>query len=312
MTSATATSSQEFVLSPAMCGPNSLFVGRLGDWTWNAVSAACGVDALTARNADGEPTYLAFQLFDVWGADPAGFTFGDRIDVRTAVFACGAESVATLHRVAPAGSEGAADPSLEPAEFFEDRRPDCLYALNFNRWVSRSAPGSNRGLVRASPPGFTTAHLPELPREHSPRLACAQARQQLTLRDLTASGPASTGEPGITGFTTDYRIDPTRDLNGVGLVYFAAYFSIVDGALLAAWRSAGRPGAAFLARRTRARRLCYLSNVDADTVLTAGVSSWLTHSPGGWTDEVVDVVLRDRETGAVVAVASQELTWGAA
>ncbi|MDU0291032.1 LnmK family bifunctional acyltransferase/decarboxylase [Saccharothrix longispora] len=306
-TGTTTTTSREFVLSPAMCGANSLFVGRLGDWTWNAVSDACGVDALTARNADGEPTYLAFQLFDVRGADPAGFTFGDRIDVRTAVFACGAESVATLHRVAPAGSAGAADPTLEPAEFFEDRRPDCLYALNFNRWVSRSAPGSNRGLVRASPPGFTTAHLPELPREHSPRLACAQARQHLTLRDAPTAG-----EPGFAGFTTDYRIDPTRDLNGVGLVYFAAYFSIVDGALLAAWRSAGRPDAAFLARRTRTRRLCYLSNVDADTVLSAEVSSSLTGSPGGLTDEVVDVVLRDRENGAVVAVACQELTWGAA
>ncbi|MBY8854704.1 hypothetical protein K7G98_43205, partial [Saccharothrix sp. MB29] len=62
----------------------------------------------------------------------------------------------------------------------------------------------------------------------------------------------------------------------------------------------GRPDAAFLARRTRTRRLCYLSNVDADTVLSAEVSSSLTGSPGGLTDEVVDVVLRDRENGAVV------------
>ena len=53
------------VVTPAMCGHNSLFIGQLGDWTWDAVGASCRIDPYTAADADGNPAYLSFAYFRV-------------------------------------------------------------------------------------------------------------------------------------------------------------------------------------------------------------------------------------------------------
>ena len=55
------------VVTPAMCGHNSLFAGRVGDWTWDAVSAACDVDAYRAHDETGVPTYLSFHYVRIRG-----------------------------------------------------------------------------------------------------------------------------------------------------------------------------------------------------------------------------------------------------
>ena len=68
------------VVRPGMCGPGSLFVGQVGDWTWDTVSALCDTNVYTARDADGMPTYLAFHYIHLrGGADlhVRGMTFGD-------------------------------------------------------------------------------------------------------------------------------------------------------------------------------------------------------------------------------------------
>ena len=71
-------------VKPAMSGHNSLFVGQIGDWTWDTVTALCGTNVFTATNASGAPTYLAFYYFHLRGSPvlhSAGLTFGDRLEV---------------------------------------------------------------------------------------------------------------------------------------------------------------------------------------------------------------------------------------
>lgn len=301
-----ASISREQLVWPGMCGHNSLFVGQIGDWTWDAVSRLCGTDVLNARNAAGEPTYLSFYYFRVRGS--ARFhvrtpTFGDRLLVTTNLYDFGSEAVLALHRIAraaagrPNGHASTASPFT--ADEFYRGAGEHLYVETFNRWISRPEGRSNRDLVRSSPLDFHHGHLPALPDRHSPRSACHRARTHLTFREGThwvAAGPP---------VEATYRIDITRDLNGVGLLYFASYFSIVDWALLQWWRGAGRSDSSFLERVAVDQQLCYLGNADADCTVAAVVQPW--DDAGKDSDEVFDVVLRDRENERLLAVCTLRL-----
>lgn len=288
------------LVRPGMCGHNAQFVGQVGDWTWDAVSSVCDLDVYTARAPDGAPTYLSFFYYHVRSGrrlHPHGVTFGDRLQVRSRVFDFGSESVHTLHEIRHAADPAPPGP-LDPARFYAYDDPDCLYVENFNRWISRSRPDSNENLSPASPVGFRHKHLPKLPAEFSPRLVCRRARSALTF--VPEGAPGWTPGPGL---DLAYPVDPSRDLNGVGLLYFASYFSIVDHALLDWWRSTGRPDAAFLRRVVHDQQVCYLGNADATTVLALQVTTW--HR--GSTEELVNVVVRRRDDGWPIAVSTLQL-----
>jgi probable biosynthetic protein (TIGR04098 family) len=296
------------VVRPAMCGHNSLFVGRIGDWTWDAVSILCGTDVLRARNRSGAPAYLSFYYYRIRGSRRFHLrtpTFGDRLGVTSQAYDFGSESVLVLHRII---RRPAAEPDTRVAaapfdadEFYAFGDENCLYVENFNHWITRSDERSNRNLVRSSPEGFRHRHLPRLPDGYSPRNACRRARTRLTFLDhetgrYVAAGPECRAE---------YPVDLTRDLNGVGLLYFATYFSIVDWALLRLWRHLGRSDRSFLDRVVVDQQICYLGNADADCVVAAVVRRW--EVAGDDTLEVFDIMLRDRGTGRVLAVCTLEV-----
>jgi probable biosynthetic protein (TIGR04098 family) len=287
--------------TPGMCGPNSLFVGALGDWTWDAVSAACSTNAYDAREPGGAPVYLSFSYFRVRGSrrfHPLRITFGDRLQVTSRVFGQGSESVLTLHLVRP--DAGAPPRDIDPMEFYAGVDEDCLYVENFNRWITRSRPHSNQDLVRSSPVGFEYQHLPTVPSRYSPRRAYAYARDNLAFEHETAP-PRVADAP----FHIEYQVEASRDLNGVGLLYFASYFAIVDWALLRLWRRLGRGDRSFLRRVVVDQRMCYLGNADADSTLDVSLTRW----PGRTdpTDEIVDAVLTDTSTGKALAVSCLHL-----
>jgi len=289
------------LVTPGMCGPNSLFVGCLGDWTWDAVSQACSVNAYDARDAAGAPAYLSFCYFRIRGSrliNPLSLTFGDRLQVASKVFGQGSESVLTLHRIRH--DDGTPGAPVDAAEFYEAADQDHLDVEIFNRWISRTRPDSNRDLARNAPVGFTYRHLPSVPAEHSPRLAFARARDGGRF-EPDADPARSVAEP----FHTEYRVEPSRDLNGVGLLYFASYFSIVDWALLRLWRQVGRSDRAFLRRLVLDQRMAYFGNADADAVLDIA----LTRRPAiaDPTDEVVEAVVTEKPDGRVLAVAALRL-----
>lgn len=284
------------LLKPAMCGPTSLFLGQVGDWTWEAVSEACHTNVFAARDARGLPTYLAFYYYRVRASASlhvGALTFGDRIDVRSTVFGFGSESVLTLHEIARADGGDPDGTAIDCAQFYERPQAGRLYVETFNRWLTRSAARSNERLVASSPADFRFEQLPSLPRPYSPRPIYAAARRQLTFAtDLPA-------EP-VRRLRFDYPIDVSRDINGVGLVYFASYFAIVDGAIFRLWRELGRDVASFLLRVVVDLQICYLGNVNADTVLAIDVA--LRRPPAGGETEVFDVVLRVQETARLIAV----------
>jgi len=292
-------------VTPSMCGQNSLFFGQLGDWTWETVSALTGTDVFAARNATGQPTYLAFSYFHVRGSasiHPHGFTFGDELVVTSRSFDFGSESVLTLHRVSR-DSDKPGDPTvtLSDFEFYEQPRAECLYVEIFNRWVTRSRPESNDNLISSAPPDFCHRRLPSLPIIYSPRRALREARMNTSFH-----GPCIAGyEMIIPSFETCYAIDITRDVNGVGLIYFASYFSFIDTAVLRMWRCLKRSDRRFLNRRLLDHRLAYYGNADLDSVLALSLRLW-RHAENA-DDEIIEVVIRDKLTQRLLAVASVRL-----
>lgn len=295
--------SRRVVVSPGMCSGGSLVFGTIGDWTWEAVAAACRTNVHAARTAQGQPAYLSFYYYRVRGGNvvhPHGLTFGDELQVSSRVFYFGSQSVLTLHRMAPARL-ALADTPLDPTELYELPHPDCMYAENVNRWIARSRPGSNQDLAEVAPPDFAFADLPRLPNLHSPRTLVGRARK--------AGGFCVPAPPGFAmvgpEHTFEYALDIVRDINGAGLVYFAAYFSIFDTALLHLWHSLGRGDEQFLQRRVIDQKIAYFGNADPGAVFKITVRRWCsTTQPEA---EIADMTLCDSPTGRLLAVAAVEI-----
>jgi len=291
-------------ITPAMSGSNSLFMGQIGDWTWEAVSAISGTNVLTARNATGAPTYLAFYYFHIKASASmhlGSLSFGDHIDVTSTLFNFGSESILTLHKIRTAS---AGEPDFAPidcADFYENPEDQCIYVENFNRWVARSREHSNEDLVKSSPAEFRYMHLPVLPEAYSPRHVYNYARSHHTFLDNSALGYSLANDE----FYIEYPIDITRDINAVGLVYFAAYFAIVDWAVLQLWRHLRRPDESFLKRIILDQKLCYLGNADIHAVLGIRVQLW--KHPRDPHKEIFNVVIQDRASVRVIAVCTIEM-----
>lgn len=285
---------------PGMSGHNSLLVGQIGDWTWDAVTAVCGTDVLRARNPAGTPSYLSFYYYRIRGSRKFHLRtpgFGDRLHVGSQVFGFGRESVLTLHRIT---RSGAGPRGFAPEEFYAFDDESCLYVENYNRWIARGEGTSNRDLVRSAPSDFVHHHLPALPERYSPRPVCHRAR---TLQTFRSDHPDFDRHRAVgADHRGEYAVDITRDLNAVGLLYFAAYFSIVDWALLQLWRTLGRSDRSFLERVVVDQQLCYLANADADCVIDTLVQRFEVTGDGS--QELFDVILRDRADNRVLAIST--------
>ena len=288
------------LITPAMCGHNSLFVGQLGDWTWDAVGAMCRINPYAATDPAGNPVYLSFAYFRVKassGLCTEDLTFGDRLRIRSKVLSCGGDSLLTLHQVCrdPEGQgEGPGDdPASGVPDFFRYDAPGSIHVETYNRWIQRADRGTNHGLTRATPAGFQVDHLERIAKEHTPRRTWTLTRKMATFR--------SAGEPEPRArLALSYRVDASRDLNGAGLLYFASYFSIVDLAVLRMWQALGRTTGGFLRRRVLDRQLCFITNADAEDILDLEVTS---HRGADGLD-VVDVTVR-HQNGNLLAVSRQ-------
>lgn len=288
-------------LTPASCGHNCLFLAQVADWTWDTVSTTCGTDMYREKNGNGLPTYLSFFYLRISGGPGMqmhGFTFGDVLDVVTTAFNFGTESMLTLHRVSRASEDGAPPRPVDPFEFYEHRDKDCMYVESLNRWIVRSRPESNEALMRSSPEGIATRHLPALPDRYSPRRSYDFARKAETFHDVASPDY----ELIVDDYTVDYAIDAARDLNGVGLVFFAAFASILDSSLLKLWKHMGRDVPTFLSRVVSDRRICYTANADIDSTLRITFRVWRRRDDPR--EEVFNVVMRDSARDRLVLVST--------
>ena len=280
---------------PSLGGHGTGLVARIGDWTWQAVARDTGSDVLKAYTEDGRPAYLSFHYYRVRGS--ADFhlrtpTFGDQLTVGTQVHRSGSQSMLTLHRILldPTGDAAA---TIDPDTFWDAVGPGELRAEQINRWISHTGT-SNENLEGSAPAGFRVDRLAPTPEQAPSRRRVLIARRSGSFRPegLTQVGPT---------LTLDYEVDPARDLNAVGLLYFAAYFGIIDWAVGRAWSAWGRDVPTFLNRVIEDIELLYEGNADPAARLQVDVTRW----QGEENVEYIDVTLR--QPGRVVAVSTQRL-----
>ncbi|MFF4755508.1 LnmK family bifunctional acyltransferase/decarboxylase [Streptomyces sp. NPDC002514] len=290
-------------VSPGMCGPTKALVACIGDWTWEAVSNACGLDVFNARDGQGRPAYLSFYYYRITsgaGLHPKQLTFGDRLEVQSQVFDAGRRGVLTLHRLrrtADFEDNDSTDP-FDLGEAYTRHRDDCIYVENLNLWVSRGGSDTNVGLVHSPPVGFDHAVLPKLPEAHSPRSLCSQARSRNAFPDpLRDAWPSSGPE-----YVVERAVDITHDVNGAGLLHFASFFAIAEQAQLGQWLSLGRSGRSFLNRVIHDARICYFGNADPDTTLRLRMRT--VHHPDDPAEERTNFVIDDISTDRTIAVAA--------
>lgn len=280
------TVARRVMLTPAMCGHNSLFLAQVADWTWSAVSAACGTELYRETNEDGARTVLSFVYLRIRGGPGLQmhqFTFGDVIDVATTVCNAGGDSILTTHRISRASGEGGS-----------------LYVEALNRWIARSRPG-NDALVRSSPAGIDIRRLPVLPDRDSPRVMIDAARKAETFHDFASPDY----EPVVEEYVVDYTIDAARDLNGIGLVFFASFASILDSGLLRLWKHLGRNVPSFMNRVVLDRRICFTANAEVDATLRLTFRSWRRRDDPR--EEIFNIVIRDPARDRLVVVSTLQL-----
>ena len=292
---------RKVIVSPGMCSGGSLIYSRIGDWTWEAVAAACRTNVHAARTPNGQPAYLSFYYYRVRGGKivhPHDLTFGDELQVTSRVFQFGSHSVLTLHRLAPVDLDLA--DTLDPAEVYE------LAASGLHvRGEPQPLDFAQQSRYQSGPCRGRTCRFPL-------HASTASAKRVLA---TDTSWPGTRGEqflhPRPTGLHAvgpeqafEYELDVTRDINGAGLVYFASYFSIFDSALLRLWRSLGCSDEQFLHRRVIDQKVGYFGNADPGAVFVITVRRWQSSTQPEI--EIADMALRDSVTDALLAVTAIE------
>jgi probable biosynthetic protein (TIGR04098 family) len=280
-------------IKPGMCGPNSLFVGQVGDWTWDAVSQFCGTNVYSAKNDLGSSTYLGFYYYHIKASPDlhlGNMTFGDLLDVDSNVFGFGSESVLTLHKITRASAAPLKVEALDLEAFYQPPDRGEMLIQNFNRWLVRTEGNSNENLQRSSPFDFVSSHLPTVPAEHSPRLAYDFARRSGSF--LSPDEKAKLQMEKETRF--EQQVDITRDL------------SIVDKAIWRMWQSLGWSDESFMARVVLEHQICFMGNADMGSTLTQDTQCWFSE-PGPNQQRIFNIVIFEKTANRMMAVATVKI-----
>ena len=131
--------------------------------------------------------------------------------------------------------------------------------------------GGNSQLRVAPPANADFSGLPPLPNDENPYHLTKDAEQSGDLGLLGDGWHPLDRRPRVS--TGRYAIDPDRDTNGAGLVYFANYIAFMDSAERRALVNAGTFNDSDVSDRTlQTRRVAYYGNVAVDDALHTTVA----------------------------------------
>ncbi len=233
------------------------------DQHWNSIGALVGCPASRLIDAAGTDVYASIYFADFQGGAEglAGFAPDDELEVVGEIGRYGPSMLDGVHYLYPAGAL--------PAELPVTLPPAPSLRLSF---VLVSAGIGPEALRVSAPTNATMSRIPSLPSEPDSYRLVKEARESGAI-----APPPSTGAlwPGV--FMREYAINPDRDLNGVGLLYFANYVAFLDSAERDALQEAAGLSAEKLYRRvTLQRRVAYYANAQPSDRLRISVAA---HAP---------------------------------
>ena len=214
---------------------------QAGHAQWNAIAQAIGVPLSALRTRTGGEVYAAFYYIDLVVPDATpieSFGLDDALRVRVGLRAF--KNIAIEGRL-EFGS---------PESFARDDagRPRIHFGNIF------ITPVRGNSELRVAPPANADfSGIPALPNDENPYHVTRDARATGTLGLITDAWTAAAPP-----FEYRCELDPDRDTNGAGLVYFANYVVFVEMADRRACLAAGISGE----RSLRHRRIAYYGNAD--------------------------------------------------
>jgi probable biosynthetic protein (TIGR04098 family) len=208
---------------------------EIGDIHWTIITDGLRMPSSELKDGNGQRLYATFTRFQLSAtASVAAYAENERVAIDAQTSRYGAGLFFTEATVRGDGKSARARVMSSFSKFGETR--------------------ANTSLLKGQPeipPGCAIqalADLPEFAREYRARRS---------------------GELAATIFECEYQIIPCHDINGVGLLYFAAYPMIND---ICAARHAGRSFMTHFA--TRERDVLYFANSDPDETLVFRIHRW--------------------------------------
>jgi probable biosynthetic protein (TIGR04098 family) len=269
----------------------SALLAHVGDRRWIDIGAATGVPASAQRDVDGHTVYASFYFVEVDGFSADGLgAFGpdDEIEIVSTLVRFGRNMLDGEHRLYRAGT-------------LPDVLPDTLPPaprIRLSNVFVREGTGTDDLRITA-PDNAPIEDIPASPTEPDSYRLIKAARERGRFFDPPdGATPLWDGPREVV-----YPIDADRDVNGVGLVYFANYVAFMDFAERRALEEAGGFAPAALdGRRTLRRRLGYYGNAQRHDVLVVAVEA-LVREPGRL---LLHHRIRRRTDGRLIAVSSAE------
>ena len=251
-----------------------LLLMHAGHIHWTAMAETIGVPLSQLHAKDGGPVYATFYYIEERFPDHAPlntFRLDDTIRFRLTQRA---------YKRTTAEAQLIFDHAVRLPALADDPSPLTPAAgcgrhpyVRFGNIFITPAAGNSRLRITAPSEGDFSAFA-VLPNEENPyqitRAAAASGRLGL-LDDRWVSVTA-------VGYDAPYAIDPDRDTNGAGLIYFANYIAFMDAAERAAIASANAGGAAIPdGQIVRQRRVAFYGNVSPTDTIHTRVT--LLHDP---------------------------------
>jgi probable biosynthetic protein (TIGR04098 family) len=244
-------------------------LAHMGDLRWIDLGDATGVPASSHRDAEGHAVYASFYYLEIGGFPEDGLgMLGPDTEV---------EIVSTLTRFGRSMLDG---------RLFIYRAgtlpPELPTELPTAPWVRLSnvlvREGRGTDDLRITVPA--NARIDDIP------ASADEPDSYRVIKEARGRGRFQEAPAGATALwegarTVPYRINPDRDINGVGLVYFANYVAFMDHAERCALEESGAFSPEALdGRRTLTRRIGYYGNALRHDVLLIEVEAVALPPPG--------------------------------
>jgi probable biosynthetic protein (TIGR04098 family) len=262
------------------------------DQHWNEMGRLTGCPASRQIDGDGNAVYASVFFVNLEAPSECGLAaFGpdDVVELRGALGRYGTSMLDGTHSLNALGTESTGSGA--------ERAPSIRLRLSF----VLVAMGSGADSLRvATPSNARIDRIPPLEREPDSYRLVRTAQASGTL--LAAPQDATPLWKG--SYARTYPINPDRDLNGVGLLYYANYVAFFDACEREALQEAsGFPPARVDGRTTVRRQIAYYGNARASDRLHVAVDGWaLDASPV--TRLLVRHSVRRVSDGRLIALAS--------
>ncbi len=265
-------------------------LAHLQDVQWTDLGRLTGCPASRLVDAQGREVYASIYFVDVDGPPDVGlraFKPDDELAVLSTLGRFGPTMLEADHLLVPPDDLAAAPPDTLPAGL-RVRLSNVLVALG-------SGPDD---LLISTPANAPLDAIPTLPTQPESYRQIREAKVQGTF----VAPPAGVASL-VSAEPVTIPINPDRDLNGVGLLYFANYVAFLDAAeRVALQRAEAFAPAALDGRSTVRRRIGFYGNARGSDTLVIEVDVF----PLGGPRLLVNHRVHRQSDGRRIAIASAE------